>query len=244
MTPAQLRAAITPKSRLLMLNSPSNPTGAVYSRKELEAIADVVLEHKLTVMSDEIYEKLVYAGAEATCFATLRPGLPEQTVTISGVSKSYAMTGWRIGWAVGPAAVMKAIDSVQSQETGCPSSIAQAATIAALQGDQGCVEKMRQEFEARRDLVCKRLNSIPLITCAVPGGAFYAFFNISGYFGKTLAGKKVTDSLSFCTVALEAAHVNLVAGSAFGAEGFARLSFAASREQLNGGLDQLEKLVK
>lgn len=244
MTAAQLRAAITPRSRLLMLNSPSNPTGAVYTRKELEAIADVVLENKLAVMSDEIYEKLVFAGNQATCFATLRPGLPELTVTISGVSKTYSMTGWRIGWSVGPAHLIKAMDSVQSQETGCPSSIAQVATIAALQGDQNCVEKMRQEFEARRDLVCRRLNAMPGITCAVPGGAFYAFFNISSYFGKTLAGKKVTDSLTFCTAALEQAHVNLVAGSAFGAEGFARLSFATSREQLNGGLDQLEKFLK
>jgi aspartate aminotransferase len=244
MTPAQLRAAITPRSRLLMLNSPSNPTGTVYSRQELEALADVVLDSKLAVLSDEIYEKLVYGDARATCFATLRPALPERTITISGVSKSYAMTGWRMGWALGPAHVVKAMGNIQSQETSNPSSISQYAALAALEGDQECVEKMRREFEARRDLVCRRLAALPNVRCPMPGGAFYAFFNISAHFGRTLAGKKVTDSASFCQIALETAHVNMVPGSAFGAEGYVRLSFAASREQLNGGLDRLEQLLK
>lgn len=243
MTPAQLKSAITPKSRLLMLNSPSNPTGTVYTRAELEALADVVLGSNLAVLSDEIYEKLVYGDAKATCFATLRPGLPERTITISGVSKSYAMTGWRIGWAVGPANVIKAMGNVQSQETSSPCSVSQAAAVAALSGEQECVEKMRREFEARRDLVCKRLAAMPGIICPTPGGAFYAFFNIQAHFGRTLAGKKVTDSASFCQVALEQAHVNLVQGSAFGAEGYARMSYATSREELQGGLDRLEKLL-
>lgn len=243
MTPAQLKAAITPKSRLLMLNSPSNPTGSVYTKAELEALADVVLGSNLTVLSDEIYEKLVYGDAKATCFATLRPALPERTITISGVSKSYAMTGWRIGWAVGPANVIKAMGNVQSQETSSPSSISQAAAVAALNGEQECVEKMRKEFEARRDLVCKRLSAMPGVICPVPGGAFYAFFNVEKHFGRTLAGKKVTDSATFCQVALENAHVNLVQGSAFGAEGYVRMSYATSREQINGGLDRLEKLL-
>src|SRR5262249_10799538 len=154
MTPAQLKAAITPKSRLLMLNSPSNPTGSVYTKAELEALADVVLGSNLAVLSDEIYEKLVYGDAKATCFATLRPALPERTITISGVSKSYAMTGWRIGWAVGPLNVIKAMGNVQSQETSSPCSVSQAAAVAALNGEQACVEQMRKEFEARRDLVC------------------------------------------------------------------------------------------
>src|SRR4051812_34997108 len=226
MTPAQLKAAITPRSRLVMLNSPSNPTGSVYSRAELEALADVVLRSDIGVISDEIYEKLVYGNAAATCFATLRPGLAERTVTISGVSKSYAMTGWRIGWAVGPLHLVKAMGNVQSQETSNPCSISQYAALAALEGDQDCVEKMRREFEARRDLVCKRLAALPHVQCPVPGGAFYAFFNVSGHFGRTLAGKKVTTSAAFCQVALESAHVNLVPGSAFGAEGYVRLSFA------------------
>jgi aspartate aminotransferase len=244
MTPAQLRAALTPRTRLVMLNSPCNPTGAVYSRQELDALADIVLEAGVAVLSDEIYERLVFGQAQATCFATLRPGLSEQTITISGVSKTYAMTGWRIGWALGPAPVIRAMGNVQSQQTSCPSSISQQAAVAALEGDQTCVETMRQEFEARRALVCRRLQAMPGIRLLPPDGAFYAFFSVRDHFGRTLAGKKVTDSVSFCQVALESAHVNLVPGSAFGAEGYVRLSFAASREQLNGGLDQLERLLK
>jgi aspartate aminotransferase len=244
MTPPQLRAAITPRSKLLMLNSPSNPTGTVYTRQELEALADVVLDSQLAVLSDEIYERLVYGDARATCFATLRPELPERTITVSGASKTYAMTGWRVGWTCGPAHVIKAMGNVQSQQTGCPCSVSQDAALAALDGDQECVEKMRREFEARRDLVCRRLSAMPGIKCPTPGGAFYAFFNVASHFGRTLAGKKVSDSLGFCQVALESAHVNLVPGSAFGAEGYARLSFATSREQINGGLDRLEQLLK
>jgi aspartate aminotransferase len=244
MTPQQLRAALTPRSKLLMLNSPSNPTGTVYTRQELEALADVVLDSPLAVLSDEIYERLVYGDARATCFAAMRPELAERTLTVSGASKTYAMTGWRIGWTLGPAAVIKAMGNVQSQQTGCPSSISQDAAIAALEGDQECVEKMRREFEARRDLVCRRLSALPGVKCPTPGGAFYAFFNVASHFGRTLAGRKVTDSAAFCLAALESAHVNLVPGAAFGAEGYARLSFATSREQINGGLDRLDQLLK
>jgi len=244
MTPAQLKAAITPRSRLVMLNSPGNPTGTVYTRAELEALADVILRSDIAVISDEIYEKLVYGKAKATCFATLRPGLPERTVTISGVSKSYAMTGWRMGWAVGPVHVVKAMGNVQSQETSNPSSISQYAALAALEGDQKCVEDMRQEFEARRALVCQRLGELPGIKCPLPDGAFYAFFNVAAHFGRTLGGKKVTDSTSFCAAALESAHVNLVQGSAFGCEGYVRLSFATSREQINAGVDRLAAFLK
>ena len=244
MSPAQLRAALTPRSKLLMLNSPSNPTGTVYTRQELEALADVVLDSPLAVLSDEIYERLVYGDARATCFAALRPELPERTITVSGASKTYAMTGWRVGWAAGPAVVIKAMGSVQSQQTGCPCSVSQAAALAALEGDQECVEKMRREFEARRDLVCRRLSALQGVKCPTPGGAFYAFFNVASHFGRTLGGRKVTDSMTFCQAALESAHVNLVPGSAFGAEGYVRLSFAASREQINGGLDRLEQLLR
>src|SRR6516164_195295 len=242
MSPGQLRAALSPSSRLVMLNSPSNPTGAVYTRTELKMLADVILESNLAVISDEIYEQLVYGEARATCLATLRPGLAERTITISGVSKSYAMTGWRMGWAIAPSNVVKAMANVQSQETSNPSSISQYAALAALEGEQECVEKMRREFEARRDLVCRRLNAMDGIDCPIPGGAFYAFFKVSDHFGRTLAGKKITDSSGFCQVALEAAHVNMVPGSAFGFEGYVRLSFAASRENLNGGLGKLEAL--
>jgi aspartate aminotransferase len=243
-TPEQLRAALSPRSKLLMLNSPANPTGTVYCRQELEAIADVVLDARLAVISDEIYERLVYGEARATCFATLRPELAEQTLTISGASKTYAMTGWRIGWTCGPLHVIKAMGNVQSQQTGNPCSISQYAAVAALEGDQECVEKMRREFEARRDLVCRRLAALPGVRCPIPGGAFYAFFNVAAHFGRVLGGRKVTDSASFCQAALEIAHVNLVPGSAFGAEGYVRLSFATSREQIHGGLDRLEQFLK
>ncbi|HVS37028.1 MAG TPA: pyridoxal phosphate-dependent aminotransferase [Gemmataceae bacterium] len=244
MTPAQLRAAITPRSKLLMLNSPSNPTGSVYTRQELEALADVVLTAGLSVLSDEIYEKLVYGDAKPTCFASLRPELAERVITISGASKSYAMTGWRMGWAAGPARVIKAMGDVQSQQTGCPCSVSQYAALAALEGDQECVERMRREFEARRDLVCGRLAAMPGVRNRTPEGAFYAFFDVSAHFGRTLGGRKVADSAGFCMAALETAHVNLVPGAAFGAEGFVRMSYAASREQLTGGLDRLEQWLK
>src|SRR5947209_8363415 len=188
MTPTQLKAAISPRSRLVMLNSPCNPTGTVYTRQELEAFADVILEAKLSVLSDEIYERLVFGDARATCFATLRPELAERTVTISGASKSYAMTGWRMGWALGPLSVIKAMGNVQSQQTSSPCSISQYAALAALEGDQECVERMRREFEARRELVCRRLAALPGVRCPTPGGAFYGFFDVSAHFGRTLGG--------------------------------------------------------
>jgi aspartate aminotransferase len=244
MTPEQLRAAVTPRSRLLMLNSPGNPTGSVYTRKELEALADVVLEKNLAVISDEIYERLVFGDAHASCFATLRPGLAERTITISGASKTYAMTGWRMGWALGPVPVIKAMGNIQSQQTGCPCSVSQYAALAAIEGDQECVERMRREFEARRDLVCSRLKKMPGVKSFVPQGAFYAFFDVSAHFERTLSGRPVKDSISFCQAALECAHVNVVAGAAFGAEGYVRLSYAASREQLQAGLDRLEQFLR
>jgi aspartate aminotransferase len=244
LAPAQLRAAVTPRSKLLMVNSPSNPTGTVYTRQELEALADVVLQTNLSVISDEIYERLVYKGVHATCFATLRPGLAERTITISGASKSYAMTGWRMGWSLGPAPTIKAMANVQGQQTGNPSSISQYAALAALEGDQSCVEQMRQEFASRRELVCGRLAKMAGIRSSVPDGAFYAFFDVSGHFGRPIKGRTVKDSVGFCIAALEGAHVNMVPGSAFGAEGYVRLSFAASRVDLEQGLDQLEHWLK
>ena len=243
MTPAQLKAAITPRTRLLMLNSPCNPTGTVYTRAELEALVDVVLTTDVAILSDEIYEQLTYGDAKPTCVVTLRPGLRDRTVTVSGASKSYAMTGWRIGWAVAPVAVVKAMDNVQSQETSCPSSISQHAMVTALESPESekCVADMRAEFAARRDLVCERLRAIPGVTFPTPEGAFYAFFDVSAYFGKTFGGKTVVDSMTFCTALLEQAHVNLVPGSAFGCEGFVRMSFATSREAIEAGVSALKQ---
>jgi aspartate aminotransferase len=226
---------------MLMLNSPCNPTGTVYTRAELEAIVDVMLGTEAAILSDEIYEQLTYGDARPTCVATLRPELKDRTITISGASKSYAMTGWRMGWAIAPAAVVKAMDTIQSQETSCPSSVSQAALIAALDGPQDCVAEMRKEFAARRELTVSLLRAIPGVTLPVPDGAFYAFFDISLYFGKTFGDRKVTDSLSFCTALLEQAHVNLVPGSAFGAEGFVRMSFATSRKTIEEGIARLKE---
>ncbi|MFO0852285.1 MAG: pyridoxal phosphate-dependent aminotransferase [Gemmataceae bacterium] len=239
MTPAQLRSAITPRTRLLMLNSPCNPTGTVYTRAELEALVDVFGETDAAILSDEIYEQLTFGDSKPTCVATLRPGLKDRVITVSGASKSYAMTGWRMGWAVAPAAVVKAMDTIQSQETSCPSSVSQAALIAALEGPQGCVAEMRAEFAARRDLVFGRLKAMPGVQTFTPDGAFYAFFRVADHFGKTFGGVNVTDSLGFCAALLEQAHVNLVPGSAFGAEGFVRMSFATDRQTLDAGLTRL-----
>src|SRR5215212_4005939 len=239
MSPAQLKAAITPRTRLLMINSPINPTGSVYTRAELAALADVMLGTDAAILSDEIYEQLTYGDARPTCVATLRPELRDRTITISGASKSYAMTGWRMGWTVAPKPLIDAMGNVQSQQTSCPSSVSQYALVAALNGPQDCVAEMRTEFQARRDLVCERLRAIPGIKFAVPDGAFYLFFDVSAYFGKVPGGATVTDSLGFCKACLESAHVNLVPGSAFGAEGFVRMSYANSREELDGGLTAL-----
>lgn len=242
MSPAQLKAAITPKSRVLMLNSPCNPTGTVYTRAELEALVDMLVQNSdAAILSDEIYEQLTFGTAKPTCIATLRPGLRDRTMTVSGASKSYAMTGWRMGWTIAPAPVVKAMDTIQSQETSCPSSISQAALVAALDGPQECVAEMRKEFAARKELTWKLLGAIPAVKLPAADGAFYAFFDVSAYFGKSFGGKVVPDSLAFCTTLLEQAHVNLVPGSAFGAEGFVRMSFATSRDVIEGGIAKLKE---
>ena len=246
LTPAQLHDAITPRTRMLMLNSPSNPTGTVYTRGELEALVDVLQPTDISILSDEIYEQLTYGTAQPTCVATLRPWLRDRTITVSGASKSYAMTGWRIGWAIGPVPAVKAMDTIQSQETSCPSSVSQYAMIAALDSPDSAVsvKEMRAEFAVRRDLTTKFLTAMPGIKLHVADGAFYAFFDVSAYFGKTFGGVKVTDSLTFCSAALEQAHVNLVAGAAFGADGFARMSFATGRDVIQAGLTALGDWLK
>ncbi len=244
MTPAQLKAAITPKTRLVMLNSPSNPTGKVYTRAELIALTEVVLDSSIGILSDEIYEQLTYGDAKPTCIATLNPKLRERTITISGASKSYAMTGWRMGWTVAPKAIIDAMGNVQSQQTSCPSSISQYALLAALEGPQDCVAEMLKEFEVRRNLTAESLLKIPGITFPMPEGAFYIFFDVSAYIGRSVGGMAIADDVAFCKGALEIAHVNLVPGSAFGSPGNARMSYATSREELHGGIDQLAKWLK
>ncbi len=240
MSPEQLRAAITPRTRLLMLNSPCNPTGTVYTRAELDALVGTLIDcSDAAILSDEIYEQLTYGDARPTCVATLRPGLRDRTITVSGASKSYAMTGWRMGWAVAPVPVVKAMDTIQSQQTSCPSSVSQAALVAALDGPQDCVARMRTEFAARKQLTWKLLGQIPGVKLPPADGAFYAFFDVSAYFGNEFSGQRVTDSLSFCTTLLEQAHVNLIPGSAFGIEGFVRMSFACSPETIEAGLARL-----
>jgi aspartate aminotransferase len=233
----------TPRTKLLMINSPSNPTGVVYSRAELEALADAVLTTDAGVLSDEIYEQLCYGDASPTCFATLRPGLAERTITVSGVSKTYAMTGWRIGWSVAPSPVSKFMGDIQSQETSNPCSVSQWAALEAINGPQDSVKLMHAEFVKRREYVLGRIAKLPGVTCVPPGGAFYAFMNVSAHFGRMLGGTMVTDSTSFCMTALAKAHVALVMGSAFGAEGYARMSFATDLETLRKGFDALEQFL-
>ena len=244
LTPAQFLAACTSRTKLLMINSPSNPTGVVYERSELEALADAVLQTNVAVLSDEIYEQLTYGDAKATCFATLRPSLSDRTITISGVSKTYAMTGWRIGWAIAPLEVSKFMADIQSQETSNPCSVSQYAALEAIVGPQDSVREMLTHFNQRRGYVLDRIEALPGVTCVAPGGAFYAFMNVSHHFGRTLGGRLITDSTSFCVATLAEAHVATVMGSAFGAEGYARLSFATGLPILERGFDALENFLK
>jgi aspartate aminotransferase len=243
--PDQLRRAITPRTRMLMLNSPSNPTGGVYPVEILEQIARIAVEKNLIVLSDEIYDKLVYAGHTFRTFASFGDDVKQHTIIVNGVSKAYAMTGWRIGWTLAPDNVSAAINKLQSQQTSNPCSVSQYAALAALNGPQQCVAEMAKEFAARRDYVVSRLRAIPGLTFAEPGGAFYVFFNVKSHFGRPLGGgPAVSNATDFCTALLERAHVALVSGDAFGAPGYVRLSFAASLPSLTRGLDALSAFLK
>ena len=239
--PEALRAALTPATRMLLLCSPSNPTGVVYTADELGSLADVAMEADLSVVADEIYDQLVFDGRQAVSFPTLRPGLADRTVVVAGVSKTYSMTGWRIGWTICPEPLSKAIGNLQSQETSNPCSVSQHAALAALTGPQECVASMNAAFQVRRDLVAARLRAIPGVRIPDIGGAFYAFFDISPILAR--GGNGITTSAAWCEALLEKEHVALVAGSAFGAEGNVRMSFASSEEKLERGLDRIARFA-
>ena len=243
LTPDELAAAITPRTRLLILNSPGNPTGAVYTRAELAALGEVVLKHGLMVISDEIYEKLIYDGLGHVSIASLSPALRERTVVINGLSKAYAMTGWRIGYAAAARPVAKAMADLQSHSTSNPTSIAQEAGVAALDGDQGPVVVMVAEFVRRRNYMLERLLAIPGVSCARPGGAFYLFPNVKRYFGRFYKGKLIGNATDLAAVLLEEAQVAVVPGVAFGNDEYFRLSYACSMESIREGLDRIAGLM-
>ncbi len=243
-TPDQLEAALTNRTRVVILNSPSNPTGVVYTRAELEALAQVLAGRNLVVFSDEIYNELVYGGAEAPSFATLHRELPAQTVTFGGASKTWAMTGWRIGWAVGPKDIIGAMGRLQSQSTSNPTSIAQYAALAALTGPEEPFRAMHAEFDRRRQYMAQRLAAMDGVTCVEPGGAFYCFPDVAETYDRVLGpDADVPRSVAFATKALEEVHVAVVPGAAFGDDRCVRLSFATSMEQIEKGLDWLEQFL-
>ena len=244
LTPEQLRAAVGPRSRVLLLCSPSNPTGTMYTAEELAALADVVLEHDLLVVADEIYERLVYPGHQFCSFPTVRPGLQERTVVVNGVSKAYAMTGWRIGWTLSPPELARAMGALQSQETSNPCSISQHAALAALEGPQRCVEEMLEQFTRRREYVRQRVTQWKEVSCPEMAGAFYAFLNISAYLGRSYNGTRVENSQQWCLALLEQQKVATVMGSAFGAEGYVRLSYATGMQEIQEGLDRIQRFLQ
>ena len=215
-TPEEFKAAITPKTRMFLLCTPSNPTGNIYSGEELGQLADIVLQHNIFVLADEIYENLVYGDNKFVSFPTVREGLQDRVIVINGVSKTYAMTGWRVGWALAPENVAKKMGALQSQETSNPCSVSQYAALAAIQGDQSCVAKMVAEFAKRRDYVEQRIANIKGMSCPKMGGAFYAFVNIKEYLGREYAGKMINTDTEWCLELLSQKKVATVMGSAFG----------------------------
>lgn len=242
-TAAQLEAAITDKTKCLILNNPSNPTGMVYSRQELEAIAKVCVEKDIYVISDEIYDCLLYDGLTYTSFAQLGEDVKERTILINGVSKAYAMTGWRIGYALANESLAKAMSNYVSHSTGAPATFAQKGAAEAFSGPQESRELMRQAFEQRRNYIVDRMNKIPGVSCLKPQGAFYVMMNITQLLGKTIHGVVINDADDFSNVFLKEGLVATVSCTGFGAPQFVRWSYATSMETIKEGLDRLEKFL-
>jgi aspartate aminotransferase len=246
LTPEALEAAITPRTKWVILNSPSNPTGAAYTRAELKALTDVLVRHPhVWVMTDDMYEHLVYDGFEFATAAQVEPRLYERTLTVNGVSKAYCMTGWRIGYAGGPVALIKAMATIQSQSTSNPSSISQAASVEALNGPQDFIARHNAVFQQRRDLVVEMLNQAPGIRCPKPEGAFYVFPSCAGTIGKkTPNGKVIRTDEDFVTYLLEAEGVAVVQGSAFGLAPYFRISYATATEALREACTRIQRACR
>ncbi len=242
LTPEQLKAAITSKTRALLLCSPSNPTGAVYTKDELKALAAIIADHEeVFVIADEIYEHINFIGGHQSIaqFENIR----DRVVIINGVSKAYAMTGYRIGYMAGPEWLAKACTKLQGQVTSGATSVSMQAAIAALNGDQSCLEEMNAAFKRRRDLVLAHILDIEGVKCPTPGGAFYVFPDFSHYFGTSFGDRKINDSMDLCIYLLEEGHIATVPGSAFGAEGCVRISYANSDENLERAMERLKKAL-
>ncbi|HSD93813.1 MAG TPA: pyridoxal phosphate-dependent aminotransferase [Syntrophales bacterium] len=243
LTPAKLKKAMTARTKALILNSPSNPTGAAYTFDELKALAEVLKGTEIIVVSDDIYEKVVYDDFRFSNMANVSEEMKEKTIVVNGLSKSHAMTGWRMGYAAGPNNVIAAMTEIQSQSTSNATSITQKASIEALLGDQSFIPKMVAEFKRRRDTIVKALNDIPGITCATPPGAFYVFPRVSALYGKKYQGKTISTSNDFSEFLLEAANVAVVPGGAFGNDDYIRLSYATSMELIVEGMKRIAGAV-
>ena len=239
MTPQQLKKAVTDKTKAIIFNTPSNPTGAVYGKDEIIALAEVLKDKEIYVISDEIYEKILFDGEEHFSMGSI-DYLKDRTLTVNGVSKAYAMTGWRIGYAGGNAKVIKLARNLQSHSTSNASSISQVAAVAALTVESDEINKMVSKFKERRDFIYKGLNKIEGIKCPLPKGAFYVFFDVSPYYGKKSNGYDIKDSNSFCNYLLNEQHVGLVPGIAFGNDNCVRMSYACSLEELTEGLKRIK----
>ncbi|EEH65791.1 aminotransferase, class I/II [Actinomyces urogenitalis DSM 15434] len=242
-TVEQLEAVRTPRTKVLLVCSPSNPTGAVYTPDELTAIGQWALEHGIWVITDEIYEHLLYDGAQAAHIVQLVPELAEQTVVLNGVAKTYAMTGWRVGWLIGPSDVVKAATNLQSHLSSNVANVSQRAALAAVAGDLTAVERMREAFDRRRRLMVELLSGIEGLTVPTPQGAFYAYPSIEGLIGKTLRGTVIDSSITLASTILDEADVALVPGEAFGRSGFLRLSYATSDDAIREGIGRVASLL-